>query len=645
MFAALGASAFVLRLTSAFIAILGLAVTYRFVRTIFSPWVALGALAWMAVSLWPIFFSRVGLRSITLPVMTALAACFLWRALEEQGARSRGRFTEAKGRKRDFVIAGALLGLTLYTYQGSRVFPIVFGVFLIYLFATRRISAFSLAHVRCSATVGRLAHPSSLSWRNVVVFFVAAGIIAAPLAIYLTVINPHAEERIADLSGPLTQLGAGDPSEVIRSTSNTLGMFTIRGDAVPIYNLSDRPVFPEPVGAALFYLGLLISLWRWKRPAYALMLIWFFISLVPAMVTPFSPNFVRTMGVWPVPFVFVGIGMMSIGQWVNRATGRLGNWATSHRFTLSSHHLVSVFFALVLVFNGLLTARDYFLDWPRGDYVRFWQQASWTQTVRAINADPSNVPIAASGLSIHDFDPETFDLLSVRSDLKVKWFDCRGAVVYANTIGATRYLLPNFYPCDVDLWARYVPDAKLLAQPRWPDTGDPIFSLYEFDPYQSYVGQIRERINTPVYLGSERFDAQHPQADLEPIGPPKFGGLQSFGAELVQTIVKPGATLSMTTFWTLTEPIAPPLKIFVHVTAPDGRIVAQWDGLDVNIGTLEPRDLFIQRHRIELPPDLPPGPYRVSLGAYHPDSGTRLSATVNGHPVDSIIIGTLTLIQ
>ena len=62
--------------------------------------------------------------------------------------------------------------------------------------------------------------------------------------------------------------------------------------------------------------GLLICLWRWKRPAYMLMLIWFFISLIPAMVTPFSPNFVRTIAVWPVPFVFAGLAMDEIVQFV-----------------------------------------------------------------------------------------------------------------------------------------------------------------------------------------------------------------------------------------------------------------------------------------------------------------------------------------
>src|SRR5512136_448497 len=47
MFSAIGANAFVLRLTSAFIAMLGLAATYCFIRLIFTPSVAIGTLAWM----------------------------------------------------------------------------------------------------------------------------------------------------------------------------------------------------------------------------------------------------------------------------------------------------------------------------------------------------------------------------------------------------------------------------------------------------------------------------------------------------------------------------------------------------------------------------------------------------------------------
>jgi hypothetical protein len=624
VFAVIGASAFALRLTSAFIAIAGLAVAYHFARRLFSPAVALGALAWMSISLWPVFLARVGLRGITLPLLTMLTAYFVWKALHPV------RITP-------YITAGALLGLSLYTYQASRVFPVIFAVFFIYLALTRS---------------SLLTHYSSFL-RRVIVFFATALLVAAPLIVYLTAINPAAEERVADLSGPLTQLRDGDPSAVIGSTLNTLGMFTIAGDAVPIYNVSGRPVFPEPIGAALFYLGLLICLWRWRQPAYAFMLIWFFISLAPAMVTPFSPNFVRTLAVWPVPFVLVGVAMNEVGLWVRRGSGigdqgsvaqrkyHLVTLSPCHQVTpslrpsipLSPRHLVTLAFALVIAFNAVLTTRDYFLDWPRGDYVRFWQQATWTQAVRAINADPSSTPVAASGLSIHDFDPQTFDLLGVRSDVKVKWFDCRTA-----WIAAVRYLEPDFLPCDADLMARFLPGAAVIAQPRWPDSGNVIFTLRQItSPAAARPATLR-----PVWIGGESFDVQHPAGDLEPLRAPiDLSGMVLSGWETDRVEAQPGGRLAFFTHWQLRQAIAPPLKIFIHVTAPDGKIVAQWDGLDVNVGTLEAGDVFVQRQRIDLPADLLPGPYRVSLGVYHSDTGVRLTAPIGEQTVDSIVLTTL----
>ncbi len=96
-FAVIGASAFALRLASAFLAVLGLVVAYRLTRRLFSPVVAVGMLAWMSVSLWPVFFARVGLRGITLPLLTTLTAYFLWKALHAP-------------RTTYYVLAGALLG-------------------------------------------------------------------------------------------------------------------------------------------------------------------------------------------------------------------------------------------------------------------------------------------------------------------------------------------------------------------------------------------------------------------------------------------------------------------------------------------------------------------------------------------------------
>jgi hypothetical protein len=637
LFSAIGANAFVLRLTSAFIAMLGLAATYVLARRIFSPSVAIGALAWMSIALWPVFFARVGLRGIALPLLTTLTAYFLWRALFGEGGLEGRRDGETPPVTHDalrFALPGALLGLTLYTYQASRVFPLIFGLFLLFVFV-KQWRAIRHAH-QYEASQWDSSRFTHYALRSTVAFFLAALIVAAPLIIYLAIINPTAESRVADLSGPLNKLREGDPREVISSTFNTLGMFTYRGDTVPIYNLSGRPVFPEIFGAALFVVGLLICLWRWKRPAYTLLLLWFFISLIPAMVTPFSPNFVRTIAAWPVPFVFAGIAMFEILRRASRIRWRFA--------ALSPRHLVMAFFALVLVYNALLTANDYFRQWPTGDYVRFWQQATWTQAVRALSADRSSTPIAASGLSIQDFDPQTFDLLGLRSDLKVKWFDCRNAMLYPQGGATTRYLTPAYLPCDADLQTRYWSGVQLVMQPHWSDTGEAIFTLSELDGKAALETLSAQLVLRPVWIGDETFDARSPERDLMPAHLPlNLNGLSLLSWETARLEAQPGEVIDLFTYWEVTQPLASPVKFFVHVTAPDGQIVAQWDGLDVNIGTLAAQDVFVQRHRLELPVDLPPGPYRISLGAYHPDGGARLKAQLGERTADSVVLGTLTL--
>jgi 4-amino-4-deoxy-L-arabinose transferase-like glycosyltransferase len=633
MFGAIGAHAFVLRLTSAFLAMLGLAATYTFVRRIFSPAVAIGTLAWISISLWPVFFSRVGLRGITLPLLATLTAYFLWRALfGRRTVDDRPPMilsSSLSPHPSSFVLPGFLLGLTLYTYQASRVFPLIFGVFLLFVFAQRWRAA-------------RFTHHSSLvichAIRSTLAFFLSALIVALPLILYLAVVNPTAESRVADLSGPLNQLRAGNPSEVISSTLNTLGMFTSRGDMVPIYNVSGRPVFPEIIGATLFIIGLVICLWRWKQPANMLMLLWFFISLIPAMVTPFSPNFVRTIAAWPVPFVFAGLAMSETVNWVGKRR--------SHLFILLSRHFATGLFLLVLVWNAASTFNDYFRQWPSGDYVRFWQQATWTQAVRTLNADRFNGPIAASGLSIHDFDSQAFDLLGLRSDLKVKWFDCRSAMLFPQDGTTTRYLTPAYLPCDADLQERFWPGAQTIAEPHWPDTGDAIFTLRELNGRAVLEALGSQLALRPVWIGGEGFDARSPDGDLEPAHLPlDFSGLSLLGWEIDRVQAQPGEVIDLLTYWEVTQPAPSPLKIFVHITAPDGRIIAQWDGLDVNLGTLKPHDVFVQRHRFDMPGDLLPGPYRISIGAYYPESGSRLRVQLGNRAVDSAVLGTLTLVK
>ena len=281
------------------------------------------------------------------------------------------------------------------------------------------------------------------------------------------------------------------------------------------------------------------------------------------MVTPFSPNFVRTIAAWPVPFVFAGIAMIEVLRWVEQNPDR----RICDRVSMSARHLVIAFFVLVLIWNAALTINDYFVQWPTGDYVRFWQQATWTQAVRALNADPSTTPIAASGLSVQDsvpgadFDRQTFDLLGLRSDLKVKWFDCRNAMLYPQEGALARYLTPAYVPCDADLQARFWTSATVSAQPRWLDTNDPIFTVQSLEGNAALNAAIAQSPLRPAWLGGETFDDQAPLNDLEPVHLPfELDALNLLSWGVDQDVVKSGALIDLFTYWEVSQPITPPLE-------------------------------------------------------------------------------------
>jgi hypothetical protein len=98
-------------------------------------------------------------------------------------------------------------------------------------------------------------------------------------------------------------------------------------------------------------------------------------------------------------------------------------------------------------------------------------------------------------------------------------------------------------------------------------------------------------------------------------------------------------------FWMVND--APPdLTVFVHVTGPDGAVVAQWDeplgGIYRPPSRQTPGLLLRQRVRVPLPADLPAGDYPVLVGLYAPGHADAplIPADVDGPRVSA---GTMTI--
>jgi len=109
-------------------------------------------------------------------------------------------------------------------------------------------------------------------------------------------------------------------------------------------------------------------------------------------------------------------------------------------------------------------------------------------------------------------------------------------------------------------------------------------------------------------------------------GPLNFEGTLTFLGYQAPAAARPGASVDVLTFWRVTHPISRPLSLMLHLSGADGLPIAVGDGLGVPVDQWAAGDLILQRHRLNIPADAPPGVYRVRTGAYWLDDLSHLTA-------------------
>lgn len=123
-----------------------------------------------------------------------------------------------------------------------------------------------------------------------------------------------------------------------------------------------------------------------------------------------------------------------------------------------------------------------------------------------------------------------------------------------------------------------------------------------------------------------------------------FGGkIELIGYDLPDTRVRPGDTLPVVLYWHAITDVEKNYQSFVHLAEPLTVAWAQEDHL--NPGGLPtsrwPFDKYVwDEYKIRIPPDTPPGDYRVNVGLYLLSDGSRLQRLDGDQDeADSIVIG------
>lgn len=602
------------RLTSAYLSLLMIAATYAWARRAFGAPVALLAAAGLAVGFWPVVAGRQALRSIALPALFAGAVLMFWRAIfvEEREEKEKGRRGEGERRRRGptpfppfslfpflpFLSAGILLGLTFYTYIPARGMWLAFPALAAYLALV--------------APPGE-RRPRRLLWGTALTLGVAF-LVAAPLLLHLWR-NPGLEVRIDELNAPLDAATVGEYGRLLDNALGALRLFTIEGDQTWRYNIPGKP-FLGPVTGALFCAGLVVAGWLAVRgfvnrrnrvitdkaglssrttgsPGAFLALVWLALGFAPVLVTGPGLSTTQAIGALPVLYVFPALAMAAGWHALRRPAGG--------RRVAAGFILALIFFAAV----AAQTARDYFGRWANAPEVRVQYETTMVTALRYL--DERGGAAAVSTITPGRFHTPAVALLTLRNPAaQPRWFDGRESLLFPAVAGGL-LLVPGFTPIPAALQPYLAGATPIDELPMRPNDLDRPVRVYRLDR----SGDDIARTMSPVMAGSEatiRF-SDH---------------IELVGYDLSTSDAQPGDTLTLVTAWRLGQPL-PDASIFVHVIGPDGRPVAQADGLGAPGESWVAGDVLLQRHTVALPEDIPPDEYPVTVGVYTTSDGRRLT--------------------
>jgi len=597
----------VLRFSAVPLGLVTLLATFIWTRMAFDTHVALASTALQSVAFWSLSTGRQALRSSLLPALFTGAAAFFWRATERMGKRSNRWHLAA------FAV---LVGATLYTYIPARGLWIIFPIFLVYLAATDR------------GTFQRLA-PGALT-------ALAVGLLLGlPLFLHLRA-HPGTEQRLMMLDAPLEALAAGDPTVLLDRAGRFLAGFVIpgRGDDFLAYTVPGRPVF-GPVLGVLFVAGFVISAGRWRQPASVFALVWFIVGIGPSLVTGPAASTTRSIGALPVTYLFPALAAVSAARWVGRQWNETG--------TL----LVALAFVGMLIVTVVLTATDYFVTWGESPHTRAAYQNTLVEAASYLDARPDGGVVAISTEQPYaPHDPYVFDLSLDRSDLSVRWFDGRRALVLPPQ-PKVGLIAPSSAPLNPAL--AELPGLALMERVEMrPDDLDPWFDVYAWEPRVTRTGLYRriEGSSAAANLESAFADGNATEARV-PL-PAVFGGsLDLLGYDIFAPTSAGGGETAVLTVWEVRDP--EPLRpadpadvdgepaIFLHALDEEGNLVAQEDRLDAPAWAWSTGDAVAQVHRLRLPSESSPEALALAVGVYRRGDGKRLPVSVGGDQLGDIL--------
>jgi len=572
--ALIGQNLLALRLVNVMFGMLTIAAVYLWTKWAFSHRTALVTAALIAVSFWPVATSRQALRAGMLPFLAISAVIFFWLILR-WGSRDDSPGLSIQNHKIWWAVFGFAIcvAATLHTYLAARVLWLLYPIFLAYLALSHRVSFQRI-------------------WKPVIAGLILAGLLVIPMFAYVQA-HPEAETRLQMLEGPLQSFLSGDLIPIFTNAWEALLAFFWQGfgDHFLAYNIPGRPVLE--VATALFFLGGLVAcLWRVRQPAYAFVLIWFGMGIIPSLITGPEANTTRNLAALAPTYILAAIGFMT------GATLTTKRWGNPARITSAA------ILALWLFFAGLTTIVDYYIRWAQSPDVRAAYQHTLVEALNYLaSQSPTKTTVISTVYPGPAHDPSIARVLLSDDTAGLRWVDARQAMIFPGG-QAAQLILPSSTPLHPAFAALVQPVDTIDLR---TDDLDPVFSSYDL------LDQVWDSPDTPLNFGN---------------------ALNLIGARWLDGSITPGETAELMTIWQVTDPanagpVVPPafetdMVLFTHVINETDDIIVQQDSLEAPSWDWQADDVFIQVHPITIPESVPPGLYETTVGIYDRSSGERL---------------------
>jgi hypothetical protein len=193
------------------------------------------------------------------------------------------------------AVSGLFAGLAFNSYQPGRLFVFIPLFFFLFHVISEKGKAF--------------LHDNQF-YRQLATFIVPFVIVIFPLTSYLMV-NPdiRVQQQLYFADEDLNY--SQKASFLAENIAKTAGMFHVQGDLNGRHNYPGKPAL-NIIAGVLFLVGFIRAGIRFRDPTNATFLVFFFVSLVPTLLTYPSenPHMLRTIAAVPSVLYFCGLALM-----------------------------------------------------------------------------------------------------------------------------------------------------------------------------------------------------------------------------------------------------------------------------------------------------------------------------------------------